>query len=536
MHTLITNILGGVGLFLLGMALLSDGLRSLGGNALRAWLQRLTGNRLSSVATGTVVTALVQSSSATTLMTIGFVSAGLLSFTQSLGVILGANLGTTMTSWLVALIGLKIDIGAFALPLVGIGAFIHLLARARGAKLGTALAGFGLIFVGIDVLQTGMLEVSTRVSPADFAIDGFGGRLLLVGVGIVMTVIMQSSSAAVAATLTALATGAIDVTQAASLVIGQNVGTTITAAIGSIGATIPARRTALAHILFNVLTGCIALAALPLLIPSLNALLTALHVHDDATHIAAFHTAFNLIGVLLLLPFIHPFSALIERLIPGPVRRFTSHLDTSTHSLPPIALDAAATTISEMLSALHRATLASLDEHSDRNAHPDFEPLASELREGIAQTRAFLNGVQTSASDERLFARHLSLLHALDHLERYLRWTTEHGNLQHARINPNFSNARKLLINLLHCALDSPDPHDTTSVAQLAELSALLGAERERLRPTLIRKNAAHASVDLFAEQRSLNALTRIAYHTWRARHHLTLPGDSNADVLDAMN
>jgi len=240
MTAMLSTILGGIGLFLLGMILLTDGLKALAGDSLRRVLARFAGGRLSSLAAGAGVTALVQSSSATTLTTIGFVSAGLLTFEQALGVILGANLGTTSTGWLVSILGLKFSISKVALPLVGIGALTRLLSRERLANLGLALAGFGLIFVGIDTLQLGMEGLSARIDPGSFPDASLQGRLLLVLIGVFMTVVLQSSSAAVATTLMALHAGTIDLTQAAALVVGQNVGTTVTAALGSIGATVAA--------------------------------------------------------------------------------------------------------------------------------------------------------------------------------------------------------------------------------------------------------------------------------------------------------
>ena len=422
MLQLIGTIIGGVGLFLLGMTLMSDGLRSVGGNALRSLLQKWTGTRFSSVATGTAITALAQSSSATTLATIGFVSAGLLTFTQAVGVIFGANLGTTMTSWLVALIGLKLQISTVALPMVGLGAFLRLLAKGRPAHIGGVLAGFGLIFVGIDVLQAGMQTISQGISPADFAVEGLLGRLLLIGVGIVMTVVTQSSSAAIAATLTALSSGAIDLPQAAALVIGQNVGTTITAAVGSIGATIPARRTALAHILFNVMTGLIAFAILPLFLDLVQDVTSSTGSVDHATFIAAFHTAFNILGVAVMLPFLAHFSRLVERLIPGPERMFTSGLDDSAQLVPTIGLDAAAHSVSEMIQVLIDAVREGLEDPKDGQAVARLEP---HLEDGITRTRRFLRGVQTTPSDDQLFARHVAVLHALDHLQRCLAWARE---------------------------------------------------------------------------------------------------------------
>jgi phosphate:Na+ symporter len=528
LFSLIANLLGGVGLFLLGMTLMSDGLRAVGGDALRSMLQRFTGTRWSSVATGAAVTALVQSSSATTLMTIGFVSAGLLTFAQSIGVIMGANLGTTMTSWLVALIGLKVNISSFALPAVGVGAFMRLLGRDKWAKVGSALAGFGLIFVGIDVLQQGMQVLSTQLSPADFAVDGIGGRLLLVGVGIVMTVVMQSSSAAVAATLTALATGTVDVEQAAALVIGQNVGTTVTAAIGTVGATVPAKRTAIAHILFNCLTGIIAFLMLPLFVDTIHQALVAADMSDDATTIAAFHTAFNLLGVVILLPFVDQFSHLVERMVSSPQRRYTSHLDLSAQAVPAIALDATRQTITEMLADLVGTLLKALEEPGHRDS---MGPLLADLEEGISRTRAFLSGVQTSPEDRPLFERHLAVLHALDHLERCVRWAKESHQFAHARSNLELQPAREVFIDELRVTQGWLSGDAGAELEAIGELSAKLNLARKRLRRTMLEK-AASVSFDVFAEQRTLNWLNSIGYHVWRSVYHLS--GEAGASSAPA--
>jgi len=240
-------MLGGIGLFLLGMILMTDGLKTAAGNALRKALARFTGGPLSALLSGATLTALVQSSSATTLATIGFVSAGILTFEQAVGVVFGANLGTTSTGWLVSLLGFKVSIAAFALPMVGAGALANLLGRGRWRAAGLAVAGFGLIFVGIDQLQVGMAGLATRLDPSMLPGDNLAGRLALVGLGVLMTVVMQSSSAAVATTLAALHAGTIGLDHAAALVIGQNVGTTVTAGLAAIGASTAARRTALAH-------------------------------------------------------------------------------------------------------------------------------------------------------------------------------------------------------------------------------------------------------------------------------------------------
>lgn len=410
-----SQLLGGLGLFLLGMILLTDGLKELAGDALRGILSRLTGGPLKAVFSGAAVTVVVQSSSATTLATIGFVSAGLLSFPQAMGVILGANIGTTSTGWLVSLLGLKFSVSAFAMPLTGVGALLKLLARDRIAAAGMALAGFGLIFIGIDALQVGMKVFAARFDPAALPGDTFAGRLLLIGTGALMTVVMQSSSAAVATTLTALHEGAITLQQAAALVIGQNIGTTVTAAVACVGGSVAVRRTAAAHIIFNATTGLLALAVLPLMVSTALAAAGAVDSEPGAVALAAFHTFFNLLGVLVFLPWIDRFSTLIVRLIPERGSSLTRDLDATVRQISSVALDAARRALRRALAELLHAGRPDLA-RAGRG-----EEAARELevaRGALKEIRAFLAELRTGAESPLEHRRHVAVLHALDHVER----------------------------------------------------------------------------------------------------------------------
>ncbi len=234
---------GGLGLFLMGMSVMTEGLRALADEKLRSLLSRSTKSLGLAVCTGAFATAMVQSSSATTVAAVGFVHAGLLTFSQSLGIIFGANIGTTITGWMIALVGFKLQLGEIMLPIILVGALLRLSGSGRLKSAGTALAGFGLIFVGITALQNGMSEFQGLVTPDSFPPDTWLGRLLLILIGIVITVITQSSSAGVAAAITAISTGTITLHQGAAMVIGMNVGTTVTAAMATIGGNIQARRT-----------------------------------------------------------------------------------------------------------------------------------------------------------------------------------------------------------------------------------------------------------------------------------------------------
>lgn len=304
MLLIFTTFLGGLGFFLLAVSMITNGLKLAGGDALRGILSRSTATRFKGVASGVLVTAVVQSSSAVTVATIGFVNAGLLTLNQSLGVVYGANIGTTMTGWIVAAVGFSFKIEVLALPLIGIGMLARIFRPdSRFASLGEALAGFGLFFMGVDFLRDAFAGFSQSVDVAGFAPQGGLGVLLYLLLGFLMTVVTQSSSAAIAITLTAATGGLLGINAAAAMVIGANVGTTSTAAFAVIGATANARRVAAMHVVFNLLTGLVALLLLPLLLLIVRVSGDVLGLEDiPAVSLALFHTAFNMLGVLLMWP------------------------------------------------------------------------------------------------------------------------------------------------------------------------------------------------------------------------------------------
>ena len=298
------TLLGGIGLFLLGMTLMTDGLKLAAGKALRNILENSTKTQLRGILSGALITSVVQSSGVVTVAIIGFVNAGLMNLGQAVTIIYGTNIGTTMTSWLVALIGFKLNIKAFALPAIGLGMMLRLAkGNTNKGAMGEALAGFGIFFLGIDVLKTGFEGFGSGIELA-WQGHGFTSILIYLAIGFLLTVLMQSSSAAIAITLTATAGGVIPIESAAVLVIGANVGSTSTAGLAVLGATPNAKRVAAAHLLFNVITGIVALVLLPFLLKFL-VMLQALLGEDagPVTILAMFHTMFNILGVLLLLPF-----------------------------------------------------------------------------------------------------------------------------------------------------------------------------------------------------------------------------------------
>jgi phosphate:Na+ symporter len=336
-------LIGGLGLFLLGMARLTDGLKVAAGPSLRDLLNRWTSSAPRGLLAGVLITAIVQSSSAVTVATIGFVNAGLLSLTQAVWLIFGTNIGTTMTGWLVALIGVKLDMAALALPMIGLGMGLDLLGRrrVRVAGLGGALAGFGLFFLGVGILSSGFAGVADQLP----VVSGDGPLVvaLSLGLGMLLTLVTQSSSAAVVITLTATASGGLALLPAAAVVIGSNIGTTSTAGFAGIGATARARRVVLAHVAFNLVTGLLAIALLKPLV-ALALLLAGLidpgsSPAPPALVLALFHTQFNLLGLLLMWPLS---AALIRWLEQRFVSRETPerplHLDPTLLAVPSLAL------------------------------------------------------------------------------------------------------------------------------------------------------------------------------------------------------
>ena len=527
---MIGSLLGGIGLFLLGMILMTDGLKTAAGDALRRVLLRFTGGPFRAMLSGATITALVQSSSATTLTTIGFVSAGILTFQQAVGVIFGANLGTTSTGWLVSLLGFKVSIASYALPMVGVGALLNLLGRGRLRAAGLALAGFGLIFVGIDQLQSAMAVVATRIDPSMFPRDTFGGRLLLVGIGVLMTVVMQSSSAAVATTLAALHSQAIGLEQAAALVIGQNIGTTVTAGIAAIGASNAAKRTALAHALFNALTGVVAFVVLPFFVKLTlwlaDDLDGAAGGGDAAVALAVFHTLFNVLGVALLLPFVGPFSALVSRLVPDRSVSLTRYLDRSVGQIGSVGVEVALRTAKEIGAAVTDL----LGRQAAGKSAPDGLATFEAAKAAVVETRRFLAQVRSSPDVASEYRRQLGALHALDHLEELAEAAaappspvslTRRGEAVRARVVDTLAGARSWMTE------ERPDPPLSEAARVAADATETVLSERRRVLAETAAGRCDPELADVMIGR--LRWLERVARHLSRSLHHLS--GQTEADV-----
>jgi len=523
MTTDIIRACGGVGLFLVGMLMLTEGLRGLAGRALRDALTRFTRTPFSGAVTGAATTAVIQSSSATTVTVVGLVGAGLMTFPQALGVIFGANLGTTATGWIIAILGFKLHLGEAVLPLVLVGALLRMFGSRRVGLLGMALVGFSLLFIGIDTMQAGMAAFEGVVTPDDFPGDTLLGRVELILIGAAITAITQSSSAGVAAALVALSVGTINFPQAAAMVIGMNVGTTGTAMLATLGGSAATRRTGWAHLIFNAITGVIAFG----LLGPFTSLIEALVAEGDGQiALVSFHTAFNVLGIALFLPFTDAFARLVTGLVHerGPV--LTRRLGRNILRDADAATDAAVATIMEIAQAQFSFLARRLSRPQARRAD------TAEMRDiadALAAIRAFIARIETGGANTPHARRIAAALHLLDHLGRlYYRCT------QTERIAILANEHRLIRLRSVLRGLSAEAEHSTAGhafEARLNRLRKLLRAERKRYRKRTIMLASASSTVDEAALDRldAIRWLHRVSYHLWRIQHHMNRMREAGA-------
>ncbi|OAN73378.1 sodium:phosphate symporter [Jannaschia sp. EhC01] len=315
------EIAAGVAIFLFGMLMLEDGFKLFGGGALERLLERATRSTPRAISFGILSTSLLQSSSLVSIVTISFLSAGLISLVGGVGIVFGANIGTTTGAWLVAGLGLKVDIAAYAMPMIAISIVLVFQKAKLLRGIGYALGGLGFLFLGIHYMKEGFDAFQDQIDLTRFALSGLLGLVIYSLIGTTATVVMQSSHATMVLILTALAAGQISYENALALAIGANIGTTITAIIGSLGANFQGKRLALAHLIFNMTTAMVALVFIAPLRDMVDWIsdLMGIGVADYALRLAVFHTVFNVLGVALMLPFLTRLIAFLERRIPEPV-------------------------------------------------------------------------------------------------------------------------------------------------------------------------------------------------------------------------
>ncbi|MBN2441264.1 MAG: Na/Pi cotransporter family protein [Spirochaetales bacterium] len=319
------NILGSLAMFLYGMKIMSDGIQKVAGERLHKILDYMTKNRFTAVLTGLIITSIIQSSSATTVMIVSFVNAGLLTLVKAIGVIMGANIGTTITAWIVSIFGFKLSLSVVSLPCIGIGMFFIFSKKHKRRDFGEILVGFGLLFLGLRFLKDSVPTINEENIGIleflkNFTEHGIFSTLFFIFVGTTITIVIQSSSAAMAITIAMAFNGWIDFPTAAAIVLGENIGTTITAFLAAFNANVSARRAARAHMFFNVFGVLWMIIFFPLFLKLIVLIIPGSDTTRDIItfRLALFHTMFNIMNTLIFIWFVPAFAWLVERLVkPG---------------------------------------------------------------------------------------------------------------------------------------------------------------------------------------------------------------------------
>lgn len=505
---------GGLGLLLIGMRLLTEGLRMVAG----AWLARTLARGTRSPARGALLgagmTALVQSSSATTVAAVGFVGAGVLSFPQALGIIFGANVGTTATGWMVALFGFRVNLAIVAQALVMAGGLLLLLGSGRASSIGRAIGGFALVLLGLEGLKAGFAGLQALMDPAALPPDTWGGRSLLALIGAAVTVVTQSSTAGVATCLAALHAGTLTLGQAGALVLGMEVGTSCAALIASLGGSLAMRRTGASHLVFNAMSAAPAFLLLPWYVSAAPD-----GPADAGLALVVFHTSTNLAGALVAVPLAGRFARLMERLIPERARG-TRRMDPSVAREATVAIPAAG-------GALRRCARISAGLAESMTLQPPADvhqarSLTQPVRAELEAVREDLGSIATTAQESALHAAHVALLHAVDHLDRLMD-RLEEVPQSDARAEPHVLAWAADFAALAH-SVERGEPGEHLAAAR----SCAEGMEgRAEIARQELMAEAAQGMRDPQSTLASLDEMRRIehmAHHLWRALHHLAGP------------
>ncbi|MCT2537574.1 Na/Pi cotransporter family protein [Aquibacillus koreensis] len=418
-QTLIFEFVGGLGIFLLGLKFMGDGLQKSAGDRLRDILDRFTSNPFMGVLAGIIVTILIQSSSGTTVLTVGLVNAGFMTLRQSIGVIMGANIGTTVTAFIIG-----IDIGAYSLPIMAVGAFLlFFFKNNKVSNIGQTVFGFGSLFYGLELMSGGMKPLRDVQAFIDLTVSMSESPILGVVIGTLFTFIVQSSSATIGILQGLFSEGAVTLNAALPVLFGDNIGTTITAILASIGASIAARRAAFTHVIFNLIGTTIFLVILPLFTKFVVFLQDQLNLNEEMT-IAFAHGSFNIANTIIQFPFIAGLAWLVTKLIPGEdvvVEYKPKHLDPIfIQQSPIVALDQAKEEILRMGEYAHKGleeTKLYLNTHHQKHADMalQIEGALNNLDREITNYLVSLSGTSFSEADS---AKHSALLDSVRDIER----------------------------------------------------------------------------------------------------------------------
>lgn len=485
------EIAAGVAIFLYGMRSLEEGFKAFSGGVLETVLRHSTDRLWKSLSFGIATTTVMQSSSLVSVITISFLSAGLIGLSQGIGIVFGANLGTTTGAWLVAGFGLEVDIAAYAMPMLVFGMVLLFQTPKAFKGMGYVLVGMGFLFLGIHYMKVGFESFKAAIDLSQYAVAGLAGVLLYTLLGTLATVVMQSSHATLVLTITALAAGQITYDNALALAIGANVGTTITAMLGAISANIDGKRLAVAHLVFNVVTGIIAIVLMQPFLWAVDALSSALGIAPDnhTLKLAVFHTLFNLTGVAVMLPFIQPLVRLLQRWMHMHERRNQGvrprYINAAVSQFPNAALGALRQEVLHLYSqAMHialrvlavspddlvsarsgslalppPADLAAFDAEAAYNE--DIKPLYGAIIDFIVRMPA--TGTQPRDAESLYALRDASrnvveaikaTKHLQKNLQRYLTSTNPHMRTEYNAIRCRLAS----LLRDLNALMDNPDP------------------------------------------------------------------------------
>jgi phosphate:Na+ symporter len=415
------TIIAGISIFLIGMAFMEEGFKLFSGGVMEVVLKKATSNVPKAIGAGFIATAIVQSSSLLTIIIISFLSAELISLSGAIGVIFGSNIGSTTTAWIVSSFGVKIKIAQFALPMIIFGVVLRFKDAKSYQGLGTVLIGLGFVFLGIAYMKDGFDVMSNGINLASYAMDGYLGVVVYVLIGAIVTVIIQSSAATMALVITALAIGQIEYFNALQLAIGANIGTTITAILGSLSSNANGKRLAVAHLIFNIVTALVAIIFLYQLANLVTYLssIVGIDAKDYAMQLALFHTIFNVLGVLIVAPFTSFLVKFLESIfvvednVDKPI-----YLDNVVINTPQAALEAirkevehlydnAVEVISHALS-LHRhqyfgcKDLSNVIKHSDEKMSTDINTFYdTNIKEIYGQILYYATMAQENMSEEQ---------------------------------------------------------------------------------------------------------------------------------------
>ena len=550
------GLLGGLGLFLYGMRVLSDGLQKIAGDRMRRILAALTDNRLIGMLIGMAVTALIQSSTATTVMVVSFVNAGLMSLLQAIGVVIGANIGTTVTAQLIAF-----KVAKYALPAIGIGVGLRLFVKQpRWQHIGEVTLGFGLVFFGLALMKNAFDPLRGNQEFQQLFLSVGDNPLLGVLFGAAVTMVVQSSSATIGLTIAMATSGLLSYEASLAMILGENVGTTLTANLAALGTSLAARRAALAHLLFNVIGVCYML----LLFPWFAKVVTAITPGDAdfiihsgeqaellggvvgdkpfiARHIANAHTLFNVINALLFLPLVGPLARLTAVLIPGreePQEFHLKYLDARVLNTPPIALAQARAEVNRMI----RVTGEIVDEtvmllHDQELRRLTVlqrkEDLVDLLQREITDFLVTLS--QQSVTGE-ISQEVSNLMHAVNDLERIGDHCVQLGRLVQRKIDQNIefsdigrreiSELKTLVQNFFVMTARALTSSDRSMISQAQELEDAIDSLEETLRNNHIaRLNTGECTVTsglIFIDM--LHNLEKIGDHTYKLAMSVAAP------------